>query len=555
MTPSSSEGLWLSAYGSLPATLSPNHGTVLSYFKDVASTRPDREALRYFDASLSYGEVERLSAGFAAWLRDAGIKPGDRVAIVLQNVPHFVVATLAIWMAGAIPVPGNPMYKARELGRIFADCTPSAVLCHSELLAETRQGLAEAGIPDRPTVVIQARDFQTRNDERILPPRQDTSGAEDFIALCRRHEEAARYPIEEQPDGIGLILYTSGTTGLPKGAVIRHRSLAFNATVALEWMGLDQGSRLLALAPLFHITGFTLHICFAMAAGCSLGLQYRFHPEAVLDVIRNYRPTWTIAAITAFNAFMKTGQARKDDFASFDRVFSGGAPIAPALRQQVFDELGLSLSPVYGLTETAGQTHLCPRGAQVPVHPVAGALSAGVPISSTEATIVNPDGKPVAPGEQGEVWIRGPQVMTGYWNNPEETQRCMEGGWFKTGDIGIMDEKGWFYIVDRQKDMINSSGFKVWPREVEDVLLSHPSVHEAAVVGAPDAYRGETVVAYVAIRNNRGLIEEDEIIAYCRSCLAAYKAPRKIHVLPELPKTTTGKIQRNILRERAAALD
>ncbi len=545
---------WLGQYAEgLPHHVTPLHGNVLDYFRDSHRLRPEAEAIRYFDASISYAVLDRLSDAFAVWLADQGVERGGRIGIVLQNVPHFVITVLAAWKLGAIPVPGNPMYKAAELARIFADYGPAAVVCHDDHLPETLEALELAGLGNVGIASVCAYDFQTLDDGRLLPPRGPDSPTTDLLELCADREGRSPPHLSPESSDTGLILYTSGTTGIPKGAINRHESLAFNADVGVRWTAMGPGSRLLALAPLFHITGFTLHMGFAFVAGCSLGLQYRFQPEAILDVIRVYRPTTTVAAITAWNALMSCPGASPQDFACFETTYTGGAPVAPALRETIRERIGVDVRPAYGLTESAGQTHHTPGGVPVPVHAETGALAVGVPICSTVAKIAGDDGTELPPGQSGEIWIRGPQIMSGYWNKPEETERALHDGWLRTGDIGVMDEAGWFYVVDRQKDMIIASGFKVWPREVEDVLLAHPAVREAAVVGTPDAYRGESVIAFVSAVAGAAAIDEADLIAHCRDRLAVYKAPRRVIVLDELPKTPTGKIQRAVMRAQLEA--
>jgi long-chain acyl-CoA synthetase len=542
---------WLAWYpAGLPERFVPHRADALSQFRDTATAFPDAEAIAYFDGSISYRTLDAHSDAVAVWLLGSGVTKGDRVGIILQNVPHAAIAILAAWKAGAIPVPGNPMYRAAELAKLFADYRPAAIIGHDDHLPEIAAAIAESGAQAIPLLSVSARDFQTRNDERLLPPRPEgaPSIALDFSAILV--EYAGRIPPNPGIEGsdLALILYTSGTTGQPKGAMIRHSSVTFNSGNCALWMGVGPSSRILGLAPIFHITGFILHLTMAWAVGASVALHYRVQPEAVLDVIRDYRPTFTIAAITAFNALMQVPGVTAADFASFETVFSGGAPIAPALRDTIEKRLGITLLPAYGMTETCSPTHLSPPGLVVPVSAETGALAVGLPISSTEAMILGPDQAPLPPGAQGEICMRGPQIMTGYWNKPDETAATLLDGWMRSGDIGFYDEAGWFYVVDRKKDMINASGFKVWPREVEDTLHAHPAVREAAVVGVPDAYRGETVRAYVSLTAGADS-DEAALIAHCRDRLAAYKVPRSVIVLDDLPKTLTGKIQRAVLRD------
>jgi long-chain acyl-CoA synthetase len=315
---------------------------MLSVFRHAVAGAREGEAIRYFDGSLTYGDVDELSDAFAVWLAEAGVMRGDRVGIVLQNVPHFLIAVAAAWKLGAIPVPGNPMYKAGELSRIFGDYGPTVVICHDDSASETRRALDDAGLGAVPLASVSPHDFQSVDDAR--PPRSGEApigATADMLALCRERRGRQPASLTLTSEDTGLILYTSGTTGVPKGAVISHGSLAFNGENAARWMRIGRESRILALAPMFHITGFVLHMGLALARGCPVVLHYRFHPEAVLDIIRTARPTFTIAAVTAFNALMNASGAEASDFGSFGQVFTGGAPVAPALREAVRARLGM----------------------------------------------------------------------------------------------------------------------------------------------------------------------------------------------------------------------
>lgn len=522
------------------------HGNMLSLFRDAVAADPSHDAVAYFDGVLTYGEIDRASDTLASWMIDRGLVAGDRVGIILQNMPQFLMMAVAAWKAGAIPVPGNPMYRRGELARIFSDCTPSVLLCLDHHAAEVRAGLELAGLSPRGVLATSPHAFQTRDDARVLPTRL-TSSSETLLESVLKEPATLPQIALPQAGDIGLILYTSGTTGVPKGAMISHGSLAFNGDALRRACDLDADSRILALAPLFHITGFSCHLATALSARASMVLHYRVEPSLMLDMIREHRPTFTIGAITAFNALSAVPGLAVGDLASFNRVYSGGAPIAPALRDQIQSRLGVSIYPAYGMTESTAHTHFSPFGLNVPVDPVSGALSIGRTMPFVEARIVDEHGNDLPVGEPGQLLMRGPQMMSGYWGRPEDSAAALEGGWLHTGDVAFVDEGGWFYLVDRMKDMIIASGFKVWPREVEDVLYGHPAVREAAVVGEPDAYRGETVKAFVSLKP--GLhADAEELIAHCRGVLAAYKAPRSVDILEELPKTITGKIQRAVLR-------
>lgn len=532
-----------------PLDLEPRFDTLLDAFTDAVRQAPRDVVLSYFGATTTYAELDELSDRLAAWMRGHGVAAGDRVAIVLQNVPAFPISAIAAWKLGTIPVPGNPMYKEDELARIFADSRPALLLCHPDHAATGRAALDRAGLAAVSILTAGAGD-------RAGPRAPREFLASDGAGQNKRLEDVlARAPrpftrVLPSGDDIGLMLYTSGTTGVPKAAMLRHSSIAFNGQAMGQWCEVDECGRILGVAPLFHITGFVSHLALAIVARAALILHFRFEPKMVLETIRHERPTFTVGAITAFNALLALDGTTPDDFSSFRRVYSGGAAIAPGLRDTIEARLGVTIHNCYGMTETSSPTHGCPPGAAIPVDPVSGALSIGIPTFSTEVRVVDEHGSPVLPGSLGEIWMRGPQVMTGYWNKPEESAAALHDGWMRSGDVGFMDEDGWFYLVDRQKDMINASGFKVWPREIEDVLHLHGAVREAAVVGTPDAYRGETVLAVVSLRADAE-IGADELFAHCRERLAAYKCPRKILIMDELPKTPTGKIQRNLLREAA----
>lgn len=521
---------------------------MMTMFRACVAEKADATAIIYFDRTITYRELDGQSDALASWLLRQGVQEGDRIAIILQNVPQFVMMTVAAWKIGALPLPMNPMYRVTELSRLFADARPAVVLCFAAQAADVAVASEQVGI-EPAIMVTTARSFQSRNDSRVLPdePEVATSAAATLEAVVAEASGVSVPQRSIDKESIGLLLYTSGTTGVPKGAMIRHSSLGFNAQTLRDWCELDARSRILAIAPFFHITGFVCHIAAAFSARASLILHYRTEPTLLLDMIREHRPTFTIGAITAFNALASLPDLSTDDMACFDRIYSGGAPIAPALLKQIEERIGVKIHSSYGMTELTAPSHLAPFMAEIPVDPQSGALSIGKLAHGTSAKIVDPKGAVVPTGEVGELLVKGPQVMEGYWEKPEETQAALEDGWMHTGDVAFVNQDGWYFLVDRIKDVIIASGFKVWPREVEDVLYAHASVREAGVVGVPDGYRGETVKAFVSLKKG---MEADpaELIAHCRTHLAAYKVPRSVKILPDLPKTVTGKIQRVALR-------
>ncbi|AYG83833.1 Long-chain-fatty-acid--CoA ligase [Streptomyces hundungensis] len=524
--------------------------TVLDSFRAAVARAPEHTALAYFDGRLSYREVDELSDSVAGHLAARGLVRGDRVALMLQNSPHFVIALLGAWKAGATVVPLNPMYKAGEVAHVLHDAEAAALICSDRAWEGYLRDTA-ADSPVRVALTACELDLQSRDDERVLgferlPVAAD---ADDLLAVARQGLAA---PSGRELGGgdTALISYTSGTSGTPKGAMNTHRGITYQAERQRTGHPIPPGAGYFALAPLFHITGMVCELATCVANAGTLVLTYRFHPGVVLDAFVEHRPAYTVGPSTAFMALAATPGATPEHFASFKLISSGGAPLPPALVEKFREGFGPYIRNGYGLTECTAPCASVPPEKEAPVDPVSGTLSVGVPGPETVVRIVGPEGKEVPFGEQGEIVVRGPQVVPGYWRRPEATVEAFPDGELRTGDIGFMDRDGWLYVVDRMKDMINASGFKVWPREVEDVLYSHPAVREAAVVGIPDSYRGESVKAYVSLRPGAEA-GPAELAAYCKERLAAYKYPREVEILAELPKTTSGKILRRELRTQA----
>jgi long-chain acyl-CoA synthetase len=514
---------WLQHYR-VSAELPVPGNTVLDVFEAHARKNPDAPALRYFDGTITFGELDDRAERFASLLAQAGIGKGDRIALSLQNDPEFAIALLGGWKRGAIVVPLNPMFRRKEIDYHLRDSGSRLWIALDELATdEHRESAAGVGV------------------ERIITRAE-------LPDLLASHTPDPAVRAAPAPDDIAHLVYTSGTTGNPKGAMILHRNVAFNAEVFRVWMEMGAGDSILAVAPLFHITGLVAHLAVAFWTGIPLILFHRFDAAQAVRLAHKWKATMTVAAITAYIALMNSGERPEGGF--MPKCYSGGAPVAPGLVAQFEDRFGSYIHNIYGLTESTSPSHATPFGARAPVDPASGALSIGVPIPNCEAKVISLD-DPTAelpPGEAGELALRGPMMFTGYWNKPEETARAFHDGYFRTGDVAIMDEQGWFYLVDRKKDMIIASGFKIWPREVEDTLYQHPAVREAAVIGVPDPYRGETVKAFVALKEGCGKTEPSEIIAFCRDRIAAYKCPREVEFLDELPKTATGKFLRRALR-------
>jgi long-chain acyl-CoA synthetase len=520
--------------------------TLLETFRSHVARAPQRPALIYFDTPMSFGELDSASDELAVALAEGGFDPGDRVALYLQNMPQYVIALLATWKLGGIAVPINPMLTPGEVVKLFADATPRVLIALDELHTP---GLAEAlgATSLQRTVTTSALDWQRAGDHRILPnARLPINADDDLRALIDSHPGRRPPPHVPRGDDVAVITYTSGTTGKPKGAMNTHGNITTGGQAYCRWFELGDTDTLLGIAPLFHVTGLSGHIAAAITAGAPLILCNRFHPEVVGDMVRAHRPTFTVGALTAFIALVES-HATAEDFASLTKIASGGAPVAAGIVTRFQDRFGAYIHNVYGMTETTSPVLAVPMGADAPVEPQTSALSVGKPMLTAKVAVLDDAGSALPAGEVGELAVSGPQIVPGYWHQPEQTAAAFRGDWLLTGDVGYVDDDGWFYLVDRKKDMIVASGFKVWPREVEDVLYTHDAVLEAAVVGQPDPYRGETVKAFVSLRHGHNPTTAD-LIAFCKERMAAYKYPREIEIVDTIPKTVTGKVLRRLLR-------
>lgn len=524
----------------------------LSLFRQAVAAGAGRAAIHYFDRSLSYADLDRLSDSFACFLIDKGIRDGDRVALYLQNVPQFVICLVGAWKAGAIGISINPMNRARELDLLLRDSGAAVLVTHPGLYKEVAADVLR-DFPGVAAVTTSAREFQSRNDARVLGDEEADAcaGATPLAAILEATRDDADLRSSLAPDFPAMLVYTSGTTGMPKGAVIGHGNFAFGAAIWQDWAELRDGAPILAIAPLFHITGLLGHVGAAFAARAPLILTMRFHPAVTAQAAQEYRAEFVVGAITAFIALMNSPDVRPEQLSTLTAVYTGGAPVPARVAQDFAARFGQPIRNCYGMTETTSLIVGVPRHHETPVD-ANGACSIGIPVYASDAYIADDSGRPVAAGQVGEICLRGPQVIAQYWQRPDATREAFIDGYLRTGDVAYMDEQGWIFIVDRKKDMINAAGYKVWPKEVEDVIYTHPAVREAAVVGVPDEYRGETVKAVVSLRPGMSLLPE-ELVAFCRERMAAYKYPRQVEITPELPKTLTGKILRRELRSGPSA--
>lgn len=542
---------WHGLYGDLPREIVPAHPTLTAMADAALHAKADEPLAWYFDRPITGDRLRADRDALACALAALGVVKGDRVALYLQNGPAMVLALLAVWRLGAIGVTVNPMLRERELRTILEDSGATVLVALEELHDDVARHVVDA--TDVATVITACPLDGLDAGGEIPAPlagvrRVRRDGTHDLADLLARYAGGTPPPADVGPDDIALLVYTSGTTGPPKGAMVLHRNAVFSSEVFRRWGGVGPDDVNLVLAPLFHITGLIGGLGVSLAAAMPLVLSYRFDAGTVLALAGRRRPTYTVAAITAFSALMEHPAFAGTDLSCLRAAYSGGAPVPPATAERWRAATGQRIHNAYGLTESTSPTHLTPLGAQGPVDPTSGALAVGIPVSGTSVLVVDDAGQPLPPGQIGEFATAGPQVVPGYWGKPEETAHAFPAGRLHTGDVGFMDERGWFFLVDRSKDVIVAAGYKVWPREVEDVLYEHPAVREAAVIGVPDDYRGETVKAFVSFRDGSSASPE-ELVAFCRERLAAYKVPRRVQVQDDLPKTVTGKILRRELRE------
>lgn len=548
---------WLDRYPEwLPKSIPVPEGSVLSDFERSCGNFPDDPCLIYFDRVMSYREVQSMGLALAGELERMGVRPKDRVLAVMQNIPQAVVACLAAWMRGAVAVPVNPMYTAAELGFFLDDCKPRVLICQDDLFeksvkeaVKTREGVRV--ITTSPVDLLDEDapvPAQLKDAVKLLPGE-----TRDFMEIVRAGSQQKVDVVRPSSADLAYLLYTSGTTGPPKGAMISHRNLLTNAMNYEAYCRLDRNDVVLGVAPLFHVTGIVAHLAVAFHIGIPVVLFHRFNPGDALRMMEKHKASFTVAAITAYIALLNHPDFKDYNIGHFKKAWSGGAPVSPAIVARLREELGIKIHNVYGLTESTSPLTLIPLGMDGPVDEESGAFSVGLIIPGHEAWVVDVQdpGREMPPGQEGELVVRGPVIVSGYWEKPEETANAIRDGRFFTGDIVKFDDRGWCYLVDRKKDLINVSAFKVWPRDVEDVLYTHPAVMEVAVVGVPDEYRGETVKAYVTLMQEyAGKVAPEELISFCRERMAAYKYPRIVEIIDEMPKTITGKVLRRELRKR-----
>ncbi len=548
--------IWHKSYVSeVPKSVDFEDLSISEFLSRTAKKFPKRCALTFLGKRISYAELERLSNRFANALIKLGVKPGERVGLLLPNVPQIVIAYYGIWRAGAVAVPVNPLYTDREIEHQFNSSGTTSVVT-LDLLAP--RALAMRSATKIKTVIsAHINDYLPFPTKQLYPhvkkgmyfKYERQPDYYQFLDLMR--EGSPKSPGDlTKLDDLALIPYSGGTTGLAKGVSINHRNVSYITQILQAWLFdvKERPESELAIFPFFHMAGFTAVMNMCIINGWNAILVPRPEPKAVMDMLMKYKSTIVLAVPTIFVGILALPEFKKADLSFVTGFFSGAAPLPTETINALKDATGATIVEGYGMTESTTLITVTPwRGTLKPG-------SVGVPLPNTDLRIVDIETgeKDMPLGEEGEIIFRGPQLCQGYYNNPEETESSFKDGWFYTGDIGKMDEDGYVYIVDRKKDMIIAGGYNIYPRDIEEVLYEHPKILEACVLGVSHEYRGETVKAFVVLKPGE-TVTEDELDAYCRKNLAPYKVPRLYEFRESLPKSAIGKILKKELREESKA--
>jgi long-chain acyl-CoA synthetase len=546
------EKIWHRFYDEgVPYAIEPPAEPLFVQLEKTAREFPQMVASEFMGARLTYQQLAEQVNRFAASLSGLGVKPGDRIAIMLPNCPQIIIAYYAALSIGAVVVMTNPMYVEREMAHQFSDAGVKVLVGLDHLMPRIEKVWKET--PVEQLIITSIRDYlpfplnllyplKARKEKLNL--RVPYGGSvHSFKSLVKNSPGNPPRP-EVAMDEVALLQYTGGTTGIAKGAMLTHRNLMANVIQLMVWCPLKRGQeRILCVAPFFHVLGMTVLMNLSICWGASMILLPRFEINNLLKTTVKARPTIAVLVPTIFTAMVNYPDISRLDISSINYCFSGSAPLPIEIMNHFEEMTGGIIFEAYGLTEASPVTHANPiQGKRKPG-------SVGIALPSTDARIVDLESgtRELPAGEPGELVVKGPQVMKGYWNMEEETAETLRDGWLYTGDIAYMDEESYVFIVDRKKDMIIAGGYNVYPREIDEVLYEHPKIADAVSIGVPDAYRGESVKVFVVVKPEETLTEE-EVIAYCKEKLAAYKVPRLVEFRQELPKSMVGKVLRKELR-------
>ena len=521
-----------------PQTLELPPTTVYDNLADSAARHPDRAAIDYYGRRLTYAELKRHVDALAGYLQQRRhIGPGERVILYAQNSPQFVIAYYAILRAGAVVVPVNPMNRTEELRHYVEDSDARLAIAGIDVLRE----IQSLGVDILPIVYA---DYLGPSDLPI-PQFINVAGPSTWREAIAANLAPA--PMTARPDDLAVMPYTSGTTGKPKGCMHTHRSIQATTISYLYWRGAQDESIVLSALPMFHVTGMQAGMNAPIHVAATIVILSRWDRDVAGMQIQRARVTNWSAITTMLVDFLSNPNLGRYDLSSLKVLGGGGAAMPEALARKLEDVIGLPFVEGYGLTETMAPSHINP-----PHRPKR--QCGGIPFFNTDARVIDVESRrELGPKEVGEIIVHGPQVFRGYWKQPQASAEAFiehDGKrFFRTGDLGYYDEEGYFFITDRLKRMINCSGFKVWPAEVEAMLYAHPAIQEACVIGARDGYRGETVKAVVVLKGSARGTSPQEIIDWARGHMATFKVPRVVEFVEQLPKTATGKILWRQLQE------
>lgn len=553
------EAPWLKFYPpNLRHSLEYPKISIAELLRSSAKKHPSNTALVFLDSRISYKQLDSMVDAFTVSLHELGVKKGSRVGIFLPNFPHFVISYFAALRLGAIVVPCNPLYKDKELEYQLNDAGVEALIASNDKVVDNELFSTIAKIRDRISVkhiiTCSLTDFLSPIKRTLAPLKKIRKIAYPNAINFMDMLNTGNLPfVEINPvNDIALLQYTGGTTGISKGAMLSHYNLVSNAIMVSRWLPMREANEInLAVLPFFHIYGLTVSLNAPILNATTIILDPKFDAKYVLETLEKEKVTVFCGVPAMYVACINHPEVSKYRLNTLRGCISGAAALPSFVRKKFNELTSANLVEGYGLTEASPVTHCNP----LHENSVIKEGSIGIPLPDTYAKIVDVENskKELLIGEIGELCIKGPQVMLGYWNKPDETEMVLRDGWLLTGDIAKIDNDGFFYIVDRKKDMINISGFKVWPREVEEVLYQHQGVKEAAVIGVSDEYKGESVKAYVVLKDGfEGKVSEDEITKFCREKLAVFKTPKTVEFRKELPKSIVGKVLRRRLREEAA---
>jgi long-chain acyl-CoA synthetase len=550
------EKIWHKSYApGVPAHLDFEKVTIPQALTRTAGRHGNKVALSFQGKGITYRELDAMVNRCARALKALGIDEGDKVAVILPNLPQTVIVNMAVFRIGAVLVLVNPLYTERELTYQLGDSDSVMAVTLSVLVPRILSIMPDTGI--KKVVGVQINTYLPFPKKQLFPyvrkqmyrKIEESDVVHDFARLIKAYPPE---PVEERSgwEALSTLIYTGGTTGVSKGVMLSHANISCNVQQFRSWFpDLKDGEEsLVGTFPIFHSAGFTSIQNLITWAGWKHCVLPRPEPEGVLEILKRDRPTFLPGVPTIFVGCLASQEFREMDLSSIKGFFSGAAPLAADTIRDLKQLTGADMCEVYGLTETSPIVTATPWGGVIKPGTV------GVPVPDTEVLIMDTETgeRELAQGEIGEIVLKGPQVMMGYYKKPEETAGVLRHGGVYTGDLGFLDPDGYLTIVDRKKDMIIAGGFNIYPVEIDGVLFDHPKILEACTVGVPDAYRGETVKAFVVVKEGETLTSE-EVIAYCREKLAAYKVPKVVEFVDSLPKSAVGKILRRELRDQKIA--